>query len=187
MDPKYLIQQTFLSFFTKEENNSGFYTFEKEQYEQIISLITPLILANDTDFVFDLKTAFPDTDFVFFNLENTTEEYRYVKQGGGDLYSYIKLSIKAIEQPLICIKEQLPENIQELLGPDLPKNICPEWIQVYPYILKAIVDHCVKNHLIGIVFSILEVRFHPIDYKPYAYYICTRKLLHLISEKAAKL
>jgi hypothetical protein len=183
INTKELIIKLLLEKPPKEENNSGYYTFAPEVYQQIFQSITDLIKNEDTELVFDLKNINQNTDYQPFNRQETIEEYRFVRQSGSDIYSYIKLKAEAIAEPILLIGEELPAILGELIGGNLPKNQCAEWMEVYPYILKALLDDCLNSQMIGLKYTLLEVKFHPVDFKPYAYYICARRLLNKMNEK----
>lgn len=183
LENKKLIINLLLSSSPQEESGSGYYSLEKETPEQIFSFLINLIKEGDTEFIFDLKNQFQSIDFQQFNKEEAIEEYRFVRQSGSDIYTYIKLKVEAIAEPILIIKEELPEILGELIEGNSPKNKCAEWMAVYPYILKALLDDCQKNKIIGLKFTLLEVRFHPVDFKPYAYYVCARRLLDKMNER----
>jgi hypothetical protein len=180
---KELIINLLLTNLPKEENNSGYYTFEPPTYQQIFKSICELIKNHDTEFIFDLKSQSQSLGFQHFNRSEMIDEYRYIRQGGGDLYTYLKCKVEAIAEPVLIIKEELPAILGELIEGNRPKNECVEWMEVYPYILKALVDDCLKHQLIGLKFTLLDIKFHPVDFKPYAYYVCARRLLNQMNER----
>jgi hypothetical protein len=175
---KELIINLLFSNSPEEENNSGYYTFEPKTYQQIFQSLIPLIKANDTELIIDLRKHTQAIDFQSFNKSEMTEEYRYIRQGGGDLYTYIKLKVEPIAEPVLVVKEELPMILGELIDGNRPKNECVEWMTVYPYILKALVDDCLRHKMIGLKFTLLLVKFHPVDFRPFAYYVCARRLLN---------
>lgn len=177
---KQVLKTMLLSSAKSTEVGSGFYVFEQDTKKQLFPLIERLIKNEDSDFTFDLKNIFQNIDFKLFDKRNITKEYRYIKQGGGDLYSYIKINIQAIDEPILIIKEELPIYLQELIDGSCPKIKCVEWALVYPYILRAVIDFCIENKVIGLIVNLLEVKFHPVDFRDYAYYACARKLLNNI-------
>jgi hypothetical protein len=150
--------------------------FESENVREIIPLISKLIELNNTDFCFDLQKRFENILFSIYTKIDVTESHRYIRQGGGEVYSFVKMNIKSIDEPIIVVKENLPEYLMSNIE-DTLKNLCPEWMEVYPYLLKATTNYCLKNKIVGLQFTILEVIFHPIDYRANAYFTCTSKLL----------
>lgn len=169
-----LIQNIINDYLTKKENNISFDTFKYENYKEIVNLMTICIKNSDTTLLFDLKNVFQNIDFQSFNKKTIDKNYRFVRQGGADVYSYVNLRIEAISEPIIIIKENLPDFFAIF---ECPKNEFIEWIEVYPFIIKALLDYCLEHKYIGISFTLLDVRFHPVDYKNYIYYICTKNLL----------
>ncbi len=177
------ITDILLSSLPFEENNSGYNSLERSKYDQVFPLIVSQIRNGDTEFVIDLKNKFKDIDFEIYSKDEIVEEHRYIKQGGGDLFTYIKLKLEMIPEPVLIISEELPEYLRELLEEDIPKSKCSEWMAVYPYILKAIIDYFLTQKTMGVRVTLLDIRFHPVDFKPYAYYVCARRLLAKCGEE----
>lgn len=179
-EKKEKIIQLLMSYQSDEETSSGYYSIDSRTHQQILPLMADVIKTGETTFAFDLKKHFQDIDFQLFNKENASKEYKYARQGGGDLYSYLQIKVEAITEPVLLVREDLPEFLEELLDDNCSKNQCVEWVEVYPYILKALLDYCLQNKFVGVSFTLLNIRFHPVDYKAYAYYVCARKLLNTL-------
>lgn len=166
----------------EEEDDQRMITFRNETYPEVFKLLADGIRRKDTELLIDMGQYLQSADFQLFSHPKITEEYRYVQQSGIDLYAFIKLRLEPVPAPVLIINEALPPLLGELMEGKKPKNECVEWMEVYPYIMKALVDDCLTQQMSGLKFTLLEVGFHPIDYKPFGYYVCARRLLNKIHE-----
>ena len=174
---KLFIIKTLIDTPLPEEIGSGYYAFADTDYQKVFLQMRQLIKTNDTDFIFDLENAFQYADYQFFDRKSSTEEHRYIRQAGGHVFTYLKLHLKSINEPILGVREELPEYLEESIEGIIPKNQCGEWMSAYPYILKACIDYCRQNKIKGLIINILLIKFHPTDFKSYSYYVCTRQLL----------
>ncbi len=105
----------------------------------------------------------------------TTIDYSYRRYGGLGIFSYVELMAIPDGNAGITMVEALPHKIDYTEEEEKLKS----W-QVYdslPFILMAIVDYARLYQIQGIRLTLSNARYHPIDYRDYAYYICTRKCL----------
>lgn len=106
------------------------------------------------------------------------DRYTYKKQGGLDIYAYVELEIVPMKINGIIIQERLPEIIE--FSDDISKAKCWELIDSIPLILKAIVDYAKRHALLDCQITLTGFRFHIVDYRNYAYYICALQCLKKI-------
>jgi|GEM_PF-5874650 len=153
------------------------YSFTHQKCLAMRPFLQPLIQNNDT-------TIMIPVELMPFGVQEYAGQegifnHVYKRQGGGDVYTYLTVKLQKTKDSNIVIKEELPDKLYYFLGEYeiLPKKNCAEWLETYPCILQALVDECFAKKIVGIQFTILEIRFHPVDYRPMAYYTCTKKLL----------
>lgn len=104
-----------------------------------------------------------------------TTDYSYRRYGGMGIFSYIELKAMPDANPGISIVEAMPHEIDYTEE----KYKLDSW-QVFdslPFILRAIVDYARLHQLQGVRLVLSNARYHPIDYRGYAYYICAHKCL----------
>ncbi|MFY7789175.1 MAG: hypothetical protein ACOVQA_15015, partial [Thermoflexibacteraceae bacterium] len=154
-----------------------YHNFTHQKSAAMRPLLSTLIQANDTTLCIPPEKM--PLDMQNYIGQEGIFNHTYKRQGGGDIYSYIALRVQKTEDSSIRIQEALPDNLYDFLGGKdiLPKTQSTEWLESFPYILQALVNECLNRKIRGIQFIILEIRFHPVDYRPLAYYICTQKLL----------
>lgn len=117
-----------------------------------------------------------ENDTIIPLTQSTTTDHCYKRYGGPGIFSYIELKAVPDGSSGITIVEALPHKIDHIEE----ENKFKSW-QVYdslPFILKAIIDHARLYQIQGICFTLSNARYHPIDYRNYVYYICTRKCLN---------
>jgi hypothetical protein len=110
----------------------------------------------------------------------TTTDYSYRRYGGLGIFSYVEITAIPDGSTGVTVVEALPHKIDYTEEEEKLKS----W-QVYdsfPFILRAIVDHARLYQIQGIHLTLNNFRYHPIDYRDYAYYICTRKCLDKLFE-----
>lgn len=114
-----------------------------------------------------------------FVLKDVIKEAAYYKkQGGADLFSFVEIQAIPMQTNGVLISENLPESMEYL--DSTHKSTCWELIDSLPFVLKAIVDYVKRYSLLNVQFVVTNIKFHPVDYRNYAYYICTKRCLDKI-------
>ncbi|WP_299456550.1 hypothetical protein [uncultured Microscilla sp.] len=100
----------------------------------------------------------------------------YKRFGGLNIYAYIEIQAIPDASPGISIIESLPPILE--YADDVNKHESWQVLDSLPFIFKSIVNYARLYQIQGVRFVVTNARYHPIDYRNYAYYICVVKCLN---------
>ncbi|MCP4443370.1 MAG: hypothetical protein GY810_31090 [Aureispira sp.] len=153
----------------RQELFKGHRLTESKDFEQLMDWTKELLLHDSLELIIP-----------FFPKKNNSpiqtpisKSRRFTKYTGGlGIFSYVELSFTPFQEEQLILKDILPLELIDGYRRERPKHKHFELLQTIPFIFKAIVDYCLQYDCTGLQISLANIRFHPIDYRPFAYFQC---------------
>ncbi len=118
-------------------------------------------------------------------LLSHSQQYTFVRYGGGEHYARFSLSTApASSDTLLFDFKDLPDRHTNQPHP-LPLAQHPDWLYIFPGLLKGLWDGLQKHPLPAGQWVIEQVVIHPIDSKPLSFYLCGLQAIKELKEKSS--